>query len=185
MSLPCNVFPDMDALNLAQHRGVSLDALVSICSQERARRIKANHGTTTFAGSRRTRSALAGEDVFDIADQIDFPPCQLMRLLLEHLLSLSHDDDGPCLRDPFGKIPASGPVARGRARAPAPRCARARSDVERCVAWDHVASPAVDTLRHTAGREYEDLLEHSLDEVGHPFVTERARARRATRRRPT
>ena len=43
LSLPCTVFPDMDALK-AQHPGVSLDARVSICSQESARRITANHG---------------------------------------------------------------------------------------------------------------------------------------------
>ena len=79
-----------------------------------------------------------------VAHAIDFPPCQLMRLLLEHLLSLvrpvtyclpchkmpmyatdegpkcvsmtcgaisvrpwsaGHKSVGPCLRDPFGKIP--------------------------------------------------------------------------------
>jgi hypothetical protein len=51
---------------------------------------------------------------------------------------------------------------------------RLRVDVERCVAWDHVASPAVDTLRHTAGREYEDLLEEKLTRLGIPFVTEDA-----------
>ncbi len=173
LSLPCNVFPDMDALK-AQHPGVSLDALVSICSQESARRIKANHGRHVRGIEAHAKRYLAGEDVFDIADQIDFPPCQLMRLLLEHLLSLSHKSVGPCLRDPFGKIPAS-PPERTPAHAHGPAlCARLRSDVERCVAWDHVASPAVDTLRHTAGREYEDLLEHSLTKLGVPFVTEQA-----------
>ena len=173
LSLPCNVFPDMDALK-AQHPGVSLDALVSICSQESARRIKANHGRHVRGIEAHAKRYLAGEDVFDIADQIDFPPCQLMRLLLEHLLSLSHKSVGPCMRDPFGKIPAS-PPERTPAHAHGPAlCARLRSDVERCVAWDHVASPAVDTLRHTAGREYEDLLEHSLTKLGVPFVTEQA-----------
>ena len=173
LSLPCNVFPDMDALK-AQHPGVSLDALVSICSQESARRIKANHGRHVRGIEAHAKRYLAGEDVFDVADQIDFPPCQLMRLLLEHLLSLSHKAVGPCLRDPFGKIPASPPEhTPAHAHGPA-LCARLRSDVERCVAWDHVASPAVDTLRHTAGREYEDLLENSLRKLGIPFVTEQA-----------
>jgi hypothetical protein len=173
LSLPCNVFPDMDALK-ASHPGVSLDALVSIYSQESARRIKANHGRHVRGIESYAKKYLAGEDVFEVADQIDFPPCQLMRLLLEHLLSLSHKSVGPCLRDPFGKIPAS-PPENTPAHAHGPQlCARLRSDVERCVAWDHVASPAVDTLRHIAGREYEDLLETRLEKLGIPFVTEQA-----------
>ena len=40
------------------------------------------------------------------------------------------------------------------------------------MAWDHVASPAVDASRHSAGREYEDLLEEKLRSLGVPFVSE-------------
>ena len=40
------------------------------------------------------------------------------------------------------------------------------------MAWDHVASPAVDASRHSAGREYEDLLEEKLNALGVPFVSE-------------
>jgi hypothetical protein len=171
LSLPCNVFPDMDALK-KEHPGVSLDALISIYSQESARRIKASHGRHVRGIESLARRYLAGEDVIDIADFIDFPPCQLIRLLLEDLLHLTHKSIGPCLRDPFGKIPDAPPEnSVGHAHGPA-LCARLKQDVERCVQWDHVASPAVDTLRHTAGREYEDLLENRLRELGIPFVTE-------------
>ena len=104
VSLPCNDFPDMDALK-AQYPGVSLDALVSIYSQESSRRIKANHGRHVRSIEAHARRYLAGEDIFAVADAVDFPPCQLMRLLLEHLLSLGHKAVGPILRDPFGKIP--------------------------------------------------------------------------------
>ena len=173
VSLPCNDFPDMDALK-AQYPGVSLDALVSIYSQESSRRIKANHGRHVRSIEAHARRYLAGEDIFAIADAVDFPPCQLMRLLLEHLLSLGHKAVGPILRDPFGKIPGVPPEGTP-AHAHGPRlCARLRADVERCIAWDHVASPAVDTARHTAGREYEDVLEGKLRAMGIPFVTEGA-----------
>ena len=171
LSLPCNTFPDMDELK-AQHPGVSLDALVSIFSQESARRIKAAHGRHVRQIEAHAKRYLAGEDVFEIANAIDFPPCQLMRLLLEHLLHLSHKSIGPCLRDPFAKIPEVPPEnCPGHEHGPS-LCSRLKQDVERCVLWDHVASPAVDTLRHTAGREYEDLLENRLRELQIPFVTE-------------
>ena len=173
LSLPCNVYPDMDALKAA-HPGVSLDALVSIFSQESSRRIKANHGRHVRGIEAHARRYLSGEDIFALADSVDFPPCQLVRLLLEHLLSLGHKAVGPCLRDPFGKIPDVAPDGTPAHAHGPDLCHRLRVDVERCVAWDHVASPAVDTLRHTAGREYEELLEEKLSRLGIPFVTEGA-----------
>lgn len=173
-SLPCRVFPDMDALK-ATHAGVSLDTLVSIYSQESSRRIRVSHGRHVRGIEAYARRYLAGEDIFAVADAIDFPPCQLMRLLLEHLLGLGHKTVGLCLRDPFAKIPETPPEgtpAHVHPNGGAQLCRRLRVDVERCVAWDHVASPAVDTLRHTAGREYEEVLEEKLTTLGIPFVTE-------------
>ena len=175
-SLPCRAYPDMDALK-ATHPGVSLDTLVSIYSQESSRRIRVSHGRHARGIEAHARRYLAGEDIFAVADAIDFPPCQLMRLLLDHLLSLGHKTVGMCLRDPFGRIPETPPEgtpAHAHENGGARLCRRLRIDVERCVAWDHVASPAVDTLRHTAGREYEDLLEEKLTRLGIPFVTEDA-----------
>ena len=91
---------------------------------------------------------------------------------------------GPILRDPFGRLPETPPEgspayastrsAGAGAGAGAALCRRLRADVERCAAWDHVASPAVDALRHTAGKEYELLLEEKLAALGIPFVTEDA-----------
>jgi hypothetical protein len=107
-SLPVRAFPDMDALKKT-HAGVSLDALVSIYSQESSRRIRVSHGRHVRGIEQHARRYLAGEDIFAFADAIDFPPCQLMRLLLEHLLSLGHKTVGACLRDPFGKIPETPP----------------------------------------------------------------------------
>ena len=42
-SLPSDVFPDADALR-AKHPSASLDALVSIYSQESSRRVRGAHG---------------------------------------------------------------------------------------------------------------------------------------------
>ena len=180
-SLPSDVFPDADALR-AKHPSASLDALVSIYSQESSRRVRGAHGKHLRAIESHAARYVAGEDVFRIAADIDFPPCQLVRLLLEHLLGLGHKAVGPCLRDPFGKIPSSpppeSPAARGVPGVPgvpgSAICDRLKVDVERCVAWDHVASPAVDVMRHAAGREYEILLERRLEELRVPFVTEDA-----------
>jgi hypothetical protein len=101
-----------------------------------------------------------------VAHDVDFPPCQLSRLLIEHLLGVGHKAVGALLRDPHDKIPRLPPPESpgaihhaGDETAQADLCARITADVVRCVAWDHVASPAVDASRHTAGREYEDLLE--------------------------
>ena len=178
LSLPCARYPDMDALKAA-HPGVSLDALVSICAQESSRRIKAHHGRHARAISDHARRYLAGEDIFDVAHDADFPPCQLMRLLVEHVLGVGHKAAGALIRDPRGRVPTHPPPeSPAGARhaddlaAGAALCERIRFDVERCVAWDHVASPAVDASRHSAGREYEDLLEEKLNAMGVPFVSE-------------
>ena len=129
LSLPCNVYPDMDALKAA-HPGVSLDALVSIFSQESSRRIKANHGRHVRGIEAHARRYLSGEDIFALADSVDFPPCQLVRLLLEHLLSLGHKSVGPCLRDPSGRSRTSPPMAPLRTRMD-PICAIASASTSR------------------------------------------------------
>jgi len=97
----------------------------------------------------------------------------LMRLLLEHLLGVGHKSVGALLREPFARIPSRPPVGSPGEAYGERLCARLRLDVERVVAWDHQASPAVDALRHDAGKEYEDLLEELLTAEGIPFVTER------------
>jgi hypothetical protein len=96
-----------------------------------------------------------------------------MRLLLEHLLGVGHKAVGALLRDPHGKIPATPAAGTPAAARGAKLCRRLRLDVERVTAWDHHASPAVDALRHNAGKEYEELLEEMLAAEGIPFVTER------------
>jgi hypothetical protein len=165
LSLPCARYPDMDVLK-ASHPGVSLDTLVSISSQESSRRIKAHHGRHARQIEVHASRYLSGEDIFHVAHGVDFPPCQLLRLLIEHLLGVGHKAVGALLRDPHDKIPRLPPPESpgaihhaGDEEAQADLCARITADVVRCVAWDHVASPAVDASRHTAGREYEDLLE--------------------------
>ena len=49
----------------------------------------------------------------------------------------------------------------------------AMDSVEAEKATVEVDSPAVDALRHNAGKEYEELLEEMLAAEGIPFVTER------------
>jgi hypothetical protein len=169
---PCDAHPNVDALRAA-HPELTLDALVSIASQESSRRIRAAHGRQVRAIEAHARRYLLGEDVFSVAQNLDFPACQLMRLLLEHLLGVGHKAVGALLRDPHGKIPATPAAGTPAAARGAKLCRRLRLDVERVTAWDHHASPAVDALRHNAGKEYEELLEEMLAAEGIPFVTER------------
>lgn len=171
-STPCDAYPDMGALRDA-HPDVTLDALVSIYSQESSRKIRATHGKHVRAIEAHAKRYLLGEDVFSIAANIDFPACQLMRLLLEHLLGAGHKSVGALLREPFARIPAMPPAGTPAEEYGASLCHRLRLDVERVVAWDHQASPAVDALRHNAGKEYEDLLEELLAAEGIPFITEK------------
>ena len=81
LSLPCARYPDMDVLK-ASHPGVSLDTLVSISSQESSRRIKAHHGRHARQIEVHASRYLSGEDIFHVAHDVDFPPCQLLRLLI-------------------------------------------------------------------------------------------------------
>ena len=92
---------------------------------------------------------------------------------------MQHKAAGALIRDPRGRVPTHPPPESPAGAhhaddlaAGAALCERIRFDVERCVAWDHVASPAVDASRHSAGREYEDLLEEKLNAMGVPFVSE-------------
>ena len=141
----------------AQHRRV-LDALVHL-QPGGARRIKANHGST-FAGSRHAKRYLAGEDVFDIADR-SFPPCPLMRLLLEHLLSLSHKSSA-CLL-----IVLEDPRSPGAAAAVA--AVRACTGMER---W--LLGPARELQQWFCCRPRRGCRPASCRQGEHPFVTEQA-----------
>ena len=154
---PCDAHPNVDALRAA-HPELTLDALVSIASQESSRRIRAAHGRQVRAIEAHARRYLLGEDVFSVAQNLDFPACQLMRLLLEHLLGVGHKAVGALLRDPHGKIPATpaaGTPAAARRLAAGPareasaealwRKPRARAaETSASVASDGVTSRSVD-----------------------------------------
>ncbi|CEF99935.1 unnamed product [Ostreococcus tauri] len=171
-STPCDVYPDVDAIAEA-HPEVTLDALVSVYAQEASRKIRGNHGRHARNVAAHARRYAEGEDIFRVAADADFPACQMMRLLLEHLLGVSHKAVGGILREPYSRIPATPEIGTVAAKYGATLMRRLRADVERVAAWDHQASPVVDTLRHGAGKEYEDLLEELLRAEGIPFVTER------------
>ena len=185
LSLPCARYPDMDVLK-ASHPGVSLDTLVSISSQESSRRIKAHHGRHARQIEVHASRYLSGEDIFHVAHDVDFPPCQLLRLLIEHLLGVGHKAVGALLRDPHDKIPRRPPPESpgaihhaGDETAQADLCARITADVVRCVAWDHVASPAVDASRRVY---FNYRMGNYTDVVFCLQAHRRPRVRRLTRR---
>lgn len=171
-STPCDEYPDLDSL-VERYPSCTLDALVSVYAQEASRKIRVNHGRHARGIEAHARRYAEGEDVFRVAADADFPACQLMRLMLEHLLGVSHKAVGAILKEPYARIPSMPAAGTVAARYGATLMRRLRTDVERVAAWDHQASPVVDVLRHGAGKEYEDLLEELLRAEGIPFVTER------------
>ena len=65
-STPCDCHPDFDDVR-ARHPDVTLDALVSIYSQESSRKIRAHHGRHVRAIESHAKRYLLGEDVFSVA----------------------------------------------------------------------------------------------------------------------
>ena len=170
---PCDAYPNVDALRAA-HPELTLDALVSICvagvvakDPRRARTARARdrgaRAAVPAGGGCVQRGAefrLSGVSVDAVAART---PAR----------GRAQGGGRRCCRDPHGKIPATPAPGTPAAAHGARLCRRLRLDVERVTAWDHHASPAVDALRHDAGKEYEELLEEMLAAEGIPFVTER------------
>ena len=73
----------------ARHPDVTLDALVSIYSQESSRKIRANHGRHVRAIESHAKRYLLGEDVTARVPTSTFPSCQLMRLCCWNICSAS------------------------------------------------------------------------------------------------
>ncbi|KAL4418771.1 hypothetical protein ABPG77_010376 [Micractinium sp. CCAP 211/92] len=103
LALPLSAWPHFAAI--ARTSGVSFDTVFSIYSQEVQNRVlRTNHVVKAGIESHAQRY-LAGMDALQLAFELDFPPCVLVRRLLEALqLGLAKERITRVLRDP-GQLP--------------------------------------------------------------------------------
>eukprot|EP00462_Mataza_sp_D1_P012447 CAMPEP_0175155530 /NCGR_PEP_ID=MMETSP0087-20121206/21035_1 /TAXON_ID=136419 /ORGANISM="Unknown Unknown, Strain D1" /LENGTH=233 /DNA_ID=CAMNT_0016442713 /DNA_START=117 /DNA_END=815 /DNA_ORIENTATION=- len=95
-----------------------------------------------------------GESLLTIARSVNFSPCHLGRLLLEHSGFSKHEVSN------FIKHPHT--IADKRMR----------TELEECIEEDEHQSPYINTIRRVIGVEYEYILEEKLRNANLPFVTE-------------
>ena len=164
----------------AQFPELSLDALFSIYGQEFSRKLRQTHGKFVRSIESLEKRYLHGEDVFDIAMNVDFPACQLMRLIIESVLKVNHKSVGKMLKHPYdgnafpSEVPEDSRAMTSGLNSNKGKklIERLKVDCERVVAWDFGASPATERSRREAGLEYEKILEDALTDIGAQFETE-------------
>ena len=178
-SLPMNSPPPMHLL-LSQFPSLSLDALFSIYGQEFSRKLRQTHGKFVRSIESLEKRYLNGEDIFDIAMNVDFPACQLLRLIIESVLKVNHKSVGKMLKRPYdsntfpSEVPEDSRAMTSGLNSNKGKklIERLKVDCERVVAWDCGASPATERSRREAGLEYEKILEERLRDIGAEFETE-------------
>lgn len=177
LSTPVGCSPNFCRV-LRRHPGVKLEALISIYSQENQYKVIKSHHVHKSKLSRYCRRYLDGEDCLEISASIDFPPCLLMRRMLEHMLQLSKQAVSDVLRNPDTLLTA----LKSRRVIPSEVITDALSptfltrlqhDIGRCAFADTSYSPFSDIARQITGLEFETLLAKKLTECGVPFWTEK------------
>ncbi|KAL4434237.1 hypothetical protein ABPG75_000678 [Micractinium tetrahymenae] len=99
LTLPLSAWPHFAAI--ARMAGVSVDTVFSIYSLEVQSRVLRTNHVVKAAMSGHVQRYLAGTDAVQLAFELDFPPCVLMRRLLEALqLGLAKERITRVLRDP-------------------------------------------------------------------------------------
>eukprot|EP00963_Diacronema_lutheri_P006698 scaffold587_cov339-Pavlova_lutheri.AAC.22 len=175
LSLPVKYQPDYADLS-RQHPNVSYDTMVSIYSQECARRVRRtfneSHHKSPQAMKKYAERYLAGENLTQIAMDIDLPACLLARLMLQMLMGLNKQAVGTVMKDPNFLLRTDLNVPE-QAKSNA-IVERLRMDILLAVDEDHVSSPYVNTVQRVMGLEYESLLCEKLISLDIPFYPEDA-----------
>mmetsp|Transcript_6957 Transcript_6957/g.42550 ORF Transcript_6957/g.42550 Transcript_6957/m.42550 type:complete len:283 (+) Transcript_6957:2428-3276(+) len=175
LSLPVKYQPAYAELS-RQHPNVSYDTMVSIYSQECARRVRKtfneSHHKRPDAMNKYAKRYLAGETLAQIAHDIDLPACLLARLMLQTLLGLHKQTVGTVMKDPHGLLRED--VNVPREAMDSGLVERLKTDILLAVDEDHVSSPYVNTVQRVMGLEYESLLCEKLVSLDIPFYPEDA-----------
>ncbi|KAG1671357.1 hypothetical protein FOA52_002967 [Chlamydomonas sp. UWO 241] len=172
LALPFGTAVDVGALQ-ARFAGVRTETLISIYAQEQQYKVIRSNHLHKNRIMEYWAWYLAGEDVLSICAAVDFPPCMLMRRMLESALKVNKQAIGDILKQPA--LLAAAARARCGPGALAPSeglLARVARDIGRCVAADTCYSPLSDMAKHAAGLEFEMLLCKRLSDLGVSFWTE-------------
>eukprot|EP00877_Chromochloris_zofingiensis_P001620 jgi/Chrzof1/11459/Cz05g37120.t1 len=100
-----------------------------------------------------------GDDLLDICGSVDFPPCLMIRRMLEYILKLSKQRVSDILKNP-GLLHNATYIAAEEADVQL--LARLQADIVRCVRADRSYSPFSDMARTLAGLEHEAALYEAL-----------------------
>lgn len=168
-----------------------MEAVVSIYSQVMQNHITSNHSSFRAKFPATLRRYLQGYDAVQLAFAADFPPCAVIRQLLQEILGLSRQAVMQVLRDPqllltwsheaSGKEAETagetegassacvigpddeGAAAERRAWDDAALIGRLLKDTIACCDADWMGSPSSDAVRHVRGLEAEAELCASLE----------------------
>jgi len=165
--LPGNVCETPDYCQLSRDLGVPVDTLSSIHSQACQRYVKMHHHVHKGLSAQYAERYLAGEDICMVAEDINFPPCLLLRLVLDTLdLGLTKGAVKAVMA-----APAALPSHVQADVTPA-ELERLQANIEDARVQDRMYSPFMDNVRRLSGVEYEALLCQQLRNAGVPFWSE-------------
>lgn len=147
-----------------QHPRVPLQTFLALFSQEAQYRvIKTHHMHKTNMATYCSRYR-RGTDVLDLCASADFPPCLMMRRMLEHMLGLSKQRVSDVLKDP--DLLTVDITSGAETDTSEDLMARLRLDIVRCARADRNYSPFSDMAKALAGLEHEAALYAALKQAG-------------------
>mmetsp|Transcript_510 Transcript_510/g.868 ORF Transcript_510/g.868 Transcript_510/m.868 type:complete len:291 (-) Transcript_510:436-1308(-) len=165
--LPGNVCDTPDYLQLSRELCVPVDTLASIHSQACQRYVKMQHHVHKGHSYEYCQRYVAGEDICAIADDVNFPPCIILRLVLDNLqLGLSKEAVKQVLNYPAAL------ASRVQVDVSAEELDRLQGNIEEARVQDRMYSPFMDNVRRLSGVEYEALLCQQLRNANVPFWSE-------------
>eukprot|EP01051_Picozoa_sp_SAG22_P019614 SAG22_NODE_3676_length_1582_cov_2.064734_2_plen_212_part_00 len=151
--------------------GASYNTLVSIYSQLVTQQMKSREREVRELKDGLLARYRAGTPLLAIAQELEYAPCKLARLLLEGLLVLDNRKQLTALLRCPSLIP----------------CPRLAAEVADCAEADHQYSPRAELIKKAFGQEYEHRLNELLANAGDAAVSRAApcRAVPCPRGRPT
>ncbi|GLI68756.1 hypothetical protein VaNZ11_013209 [Volvox africanus] len=165
VSLPFGACPSVAALR-RNFPTVKTETWLSIYGQEQQYKVIRSHHLHKANVVNYLARYVNGEDVLQLSADVDFPPCMLLRRMLEKIIDAPKQVIGEVLRHPDRLDSTLCPGV------PAPLLARLRVDVVRCVHADCCYSPLSDVAKQVTGLEYELYLQQRLVEAGLSFWSE-------------
>lgn len=164
LRLPVGSYPHFRLLQ-KRFPGVACQTFISIYCQESQYAVIKHHHIHKGNINQYWKKYLEGTDILDISYSVNFPPCLLLRRMLESALNINKQKVSEILK-------CSRAFRDVRIEVQPELRARLQADIDRCVISDTNYSPYSDCARQAAGLEYELVLYHVLEDMGLSFWTE-------------